>query len=195
MFEMIITTIVSFIGTNIDDILINTFFFTQAQTKKEIRLIIIGKYIGIGTLVLISLTGALGLQFLPRQYIFLLGLIPISLGIKELIFNIKKPSSTNEYDKTSSSGTNKLILTVIFLTLANGADNIAVYIPLFSSYTIVQMIAVIIIFAFMTALWCILGNKLSRLLFLQRILLKYKHIIVPFVFIFLGVYIMLKGIF
>ena len=81
MLEILILSITSFIGTNIDDFIIDIFFFSSAESKKDIFHIFLGKYLGIGILVLISLMGSMGLEFLPVQYIGVLGLIPIWLVI------------------------------------------------------------------------------------------------------------------
>ena len=194
MLEIIVVSIISFIGTNIDDIFINTLFFSQAETKNEIHSVIIAKYLGIGTLVVLSLLGALGLNLVQQRYIGLLGIIPIILGIKEWISCLKKKNFPHNDDKESNSNKSKgLILSVVLVTVANGADNLGVYIPLFIGYSIMQIIAVIIVFSIMIALWCILGKKLSDFKLLRDLLLKYKHVIVPIIFIILGVYIIIKG--
>lgn len=190
MLETIITTVMSYIGTNIDDIFIDTIFFSQVNTMREIRAVILGKYLGIGSLVLLSLLGAYGLQFIPQNYIGLLGLIPIALGIKEWI-SYKRGEGQDEENsyETGSDSVKSLILNVILVTMANGADNIGVYVPLFAGYTAAQMLLVLSIFALMIALWCFLSRKLANLPALRAFLLKYKQLIVPIVFISLGIYI------
>lgn len=194
MTETIIAIIMSFIGTNIDDIFINTLFFAQADTKHKINSVIIGKYLGIGTLVLVSCLGAFFLHSVPQKYIGFLGLVPIALGIKEWISYLKSKnqSSSDDFEeKQDMSG--GMVLNVALVTMSNGADNIGVYMPLFAGYTVFQMIAVVIVFSVMIALWCILGKKLSDLPGLRDFLLKYKYIIVPVVFVILGIYIVLKS--
>lgn len=192
--ETVLTSIMSFVGTNIDDIFINTLFFAQADTKRKIQSVIIGKYLGIGFLVLLSFLGAFFLYSVPPKYIGLLGFVPIALGIKEWVNHIKAKKQANSEEFEEKPGIAKgLILNVALVTVSNGADNIGVYMPLFAGYTMFQMITVIIVFLLMIALWCILGKKLSDLPGLRNFLLKYKYIIVPIVFVVLGLYIMMKG--
>ncbi len=194
MAETILAGIVSFVGTNIDDIFINTLFFAQADTKRKVKATIIGVYLGIGTLVLLSMLGAYFLQAVPQKYIGLLGFIPIILGIKAWAEYIQEKKNSNADESVENPGASKgLLWSVMLITISNGADNIGVYIPLFASYTAMQLLTVAIVFAWMTALWCVLGKKLSDLPGLRKILLKYKHIIVPVVFIALGIYIILKS--
>lgn len=192
MIEAVIAGILSFIGTNIDDIFIDTLLFAQADTKRQVQAIVIGKYIGIGMLVLLSFWGACFLQTIPEKYIGFLGLIPIAFGLKEWMED-RKPeidSAGNEERPDISKG---LLFRVSLLTIANGADNIGVYIPLFAGYDLGQMTIVIVIFALMIALWCFMGKKLSDLPVLRNLLIKNRHIIVPVVFISLGIYILIKG--
>ena len=120
MIETLILSITSFIGTNADDIFLNTLFFAEAKTKTDDRNIVIGKYLGIGTLISLSILGAFGLQCLPRQYIGWLGLIPIGLGIKELLsaFRSKKTEQADETKKrVSHTALNTALITMANLKL------------------------------------------------------------------------------
>ena len=85
MIETLILGITSFVGTNIDDMFINMLFFSEAETSAEDRRIVLGKYLGIGALIAISILGASGLQFLPQRYIGFLGLVPVCLGLREMM--------------------------------------------------------------------------------------------------------------
>lgn len=53
------------------------------------RHIVIGQYLGIGALTTISIIGALGVSLIPHEYVGLLGLVPIYLGI-DAYFDHKK---------------------------------------------------------------------------------------------------------
>lgn len=192
MIETMIAAFFAFIGTNIDDMLINTLFFSASDGKGKVRSVVVGKYLGIGALLLVSILGALGLHFVPEQHIGILGLLPIILGIKEMICYLRKRND-GEFEAPPQK-TNLLIFNVMFVTLANGADNIGVYIPLFASYRPWQFIVVVCVFAVMIALWCFLGKKLSDLPFLRDFLNKYKHILIPVVYIALGMYIIVKNV-
>lgn len=189
MLETVTAAIIAYIGTNIDDIFINTLFFAQVDSRSQIRSVVTGKYLGIGALVLISLIGAFGLQFLPGKYAGLLGLIPIALGVRAWF---RRNAAESGNSPASSDG---LWLSVMLVTMSNGADNIGVYIPLLAGCSAVQAAAVVVIFAIMLAFWCLLSKKLADLPALRHFLLTYKHIIVPVVFIALGVYIIIKGFF
>lgn len=194
MTETIISLITAFAGTNIDDIFINTIFFAQADSKKKVRAVVAGKYLGMGILVLASLFGAFFLSGIPQTYIGLLGLVPIALGIKEIICNIKSNSQDSPEDDRKPDISKGLIFSSALVTVSNGADNIGVYIPLFAGYTTAQMLTAAAVFAIMTAIWCFFSKKLSDLPRLRNFLLKYKQIAVPTILILLGAYIILKSL-
>ena len=82
MLNTAITSIVSFISTNIDDIFLLMILYAQTARKQERCWILVGRYIGTGALLAISFLGVLGLELISDQCIRLLGLIPIVLGIK-----------------------------------------------------------------------------------------------------------------
>ena len=193
MIEALILSITSFIGTNIDDMFINTLFFSEAETKADSKSIVCGKYIGIGILIILSILGAFGLQFLPQYLIGCLGLVPICLGIKEIIVNVKSKGD-DKADNNAEKPTNKLINTAL-ITMANGADNIGVYIPLFAGFAVWQIMLTVAVFLVLIAVWCCLGKALADLPVLHKFLKKYKAVIVPAVYIALGVYILMKNSF
>ena len=205
MLEVIISAIMSFIGTNIDDLFVDTIFFAGASGKKQVRSIVIGKYLGIGALVLVSLLGAFGLQLLPGKYIGLLGLVPMGLGIKAAIEYFRERKSAQAEGFEGGSDTNKadeaphlqkhrsLLWSVALVTIANGADNIGVYIPLFAGYGLWQLGVLVCVFAVMITVWCLIAKRLADWPLLKGVLIKYKGVIVPVVFVALGVYIMVEN--
>ncbi|MBU5426786.1 cadmium resistance transporter [Tissierella pigra] len=223
MIGSMVTSIISFISTNIDDIFVLMILYSQVNDKMKKSYIVTGQYLGISILVMLSLLGAFGLLILPEKYVGILGIIPIILGIKAW-FDSKKEIQelhTKNYSfieedidnngiygkREKETHFNKIekiksflgkiikpeILSVMLITIANGADNIGIYIPLFRSYTFGQLIITIIIFSVMIALWCFLGEKISSFPQVKEILQKYKRIIIPIVFIGLGIFIIIES--
>ena len=188
MLETLILSMTSFVGTNIDDMLINTFFFSFAKEKREIRNIVLGKYLGTGILILISIIGSLGLKMIPLDYVKYLGFVPICLGVKDLI---RGGSDDSEDDPCMiDSKRSQLLWNVAIVTIANGADNIGVYVPLFTKFSTGQYMVFMVVFVFMTAIWCMIGYRASKVPFYENMISKYKRFIVPLVYICLGIYIL-----
>ena len=191
MLETILVSVTSFIGTNIDDLLIDMLFFAGAKAAAQRRSVVAGKYLGIGILVAVSVLGAAGLQFLTPRLLGFLGLVPILLGIGTLISGIKqKKDGDNDAPEQGNGGR---VFQVAAVTIANGADNLGVYIPLFAGFRPWQILLSIGVFGLMIALWCFAGKLLAKLPVLRNVLEKYRYIIVPTVFILLGVYILLQN--
>lgn len=205
MISVIISAIISFISTNIDDILVLMILFSKADSKDKRKYVFIGQYIGIGILVLISVLGALGLSIVPEKYVGFLGLVPIFIGIKEFYeyrTGVEEDSEALEIEEDSAKAS---ILTslkkyipldvvkVSMISIANGADNIGIYIPTFRVMTQMDLVITILIFAIMTALFCIVAIKLVNYPFIKDKIEKYKGILVPVVFIALGIFIFVES--
>ena len=212
MIITIITAFVSFISTNIDDIFILMLFFMQADKVMKRTHIVIGQYLGIGVLTIISIMGALGLSAIPQEYVGLLGLVPIYLGIKEYS-NHKNESNNENIDQQESENDenskieettavkknsiitfiNPSIIKVFSVTIANGGDNIGIYTSLFTSMNLVDILITVIIFIILIPLWCFIALKLAQHPFVQRTIEKYNHIFVPVIFIGLGFFILMEN--
>ena len=190
MLQNLLTSIIAFISTNIDDIFILILFFS-AKDSKALKLIS-GQYLGILTLVLISFLGSYIGNFIDQRYVGILGLFPIYLAIKQLIAHFKSTNNENNEDIDPSITTSN-ILTVAGVTIANGADNLGVYIPLMTTMRDYEKIQMVIVFMFMTYLWCIIAQYLASHPLVAKQLNRYGHIITPFVLLFLGMYILIDS--
>lgn len=197
----------SFIVTNIDDIFILMLLFSQARSQAKAsngstvntlpmgnriypRDIVIGQYLGFTLLVLISLLATVGVTLIPEEWVGLLGLIPIYLGVKLFIKGEEEDegailSSLNKF--------NKFYLSVAFITFANGGDNIGIYVPFFSTLNNNQLVITVVTFFIMVAVWCLIGYRLARFRYVSETLEKYGRWVIPIVFIGLGIYIMLEN--
>lgn len=187
MLTTLLTSVGAYIGTAADDLFVLMLLFSQTEDVSHRKTILQGQVLGIGVLAAISLLGAAGLQLLPPWAVGLMGLIPLALGTKELL-------STAKQGEKESSPIAASILRVALLAIANGADNIGVYAPLFAGYDLRQKLLCLLLFAAMTVLWCALAAMLSSQAQLHAVLKKYKRILVPAVLIGLGLYILLSNL-
>ena len=79
------TGITAFVATNIDDIVILMLLFSQVDATLRPKHIIAGQYLGFTVLVAASMPGFLGGFWLPKLWLGLLGLVPIGMGIRQLV--------------------------------------------------------------------------------------------------------------
>lgn len=85
LLQIIVAAIAAFAATNIDDILILMFFFSQVNSSFRIHHIILGQYLGFIGLLLLSLPGFLGGLIIPKAWTGLLGLVPIYIGLQQIL--------------------------------------------------------------------------------------------------------------
>ena len=185
-----LTAVLSFASTNIDDIFVLMILYAQMQNSKGIIRVVAGQYFGIGFLTALSVLGALGTQIFPPQYIGLLGFLPLFLGIRTWI-NYRR--GQNEEERNTGDHTQISFFSVALLTIANGADNIGVYIPIFSGYSPADFAVTLVVFAVMVALWCYLGYVFASYPYIKRKIVRYRHILVHSVLIALGLFILTKN--
>ena len=75
------------------------------------------------------------------------------------------------------------------VTIANGGDNLAVYIPVFASS--LRAIPIhMLTFAVMTGLWCLAGYALVNNALIGERIRRYGHIVLPVVLIAIGAWIL-----
>ena len=187
MLKTLILALLSYAGTNLDDLLLTVLLYADAKTEAERRGVVTGKFLGIGFLLLISLLGAYGAQFLPERCLRFLGLIPIALGIKAIIDAWRRDSDDLP---TTGSRARSFTFRTALITVANGGDNIGVYLPLFAGFNVWQLVLTLVIYALLTALSCVFGHRLADLPPPQHFLQRRGQAAIPVVYIALGLYIL-----
>ena len=183
--------VAAFVATNIDDIFVLMMFFSSSYMTFPVKQVVLGQYIGIGLLVAISALGSFISLAVPMYIIALLGIVPIVIGVKKLVVFRKKNESNSKQAVQNKKKNNLVFAAVAAVTFSNGGDNIGVYTPLFAKYNSVsQITALATIFMAMTAVWCIAAYYLVNHPLVASKIRRIGHIILPFVLIGLGIYIL-----
>jgi cadmium resistance protein CadD (predicted permease) len=94
--------IAAFVSTKIDDLFILMVFFATPRFPSS--QIVLGQYIGIGSLIGVSLAGSLIALVLPHNLIGLIGLFPVAIATKELVDLHKKKAMRKMMRKFRSIG-------------------------------------------------------------------------------------------
>ncbi|MEH1919925.1 cadmium resistance transporter [Nostoc sp.] len=195
--------IIAFIATNIDDIIILLIFFSQVDGNFRRRHILLGQYLGFAAIIIASLPGFFGGLVIQREWIGLLGLLPIGIGIHHLVYkeedtitvqtvssDFNQPTSTNPVLSFILSVLHRQTYKVSAVTIANGGDNISVYVPLFAGHDLASLGVIISVFFIMVGIWCAIAYFLSRQPTIADLLNRYGQAVIPFVLIGLGLFIM-----
>ena len=175
-----------FVVTNVDDfVLLTVLFATVGRGGPTGRQIVTGQYLGIGILVVVSSLVALGLSPVPVRWTGLLGLVPIGLGVRGLL-RLRRPSDDG---RQMDSGAGAVAGTggVMALTLANGADNLSVYIPLFRQAGAARTATYIVTFAVLVGVWCLVARSLADRRLLVAGIDRVGHWLVPLLYIAIGI--------
>lgn len=195
MGQTIISAIGVYISTSIDYLIVLIILFAQLSQNKQKWHIYAGQYLGTGLLVGVSLVAAYVVNFVPEAWMVgLLGLIPIYLGIRFAIVGEGEEEEEEEtIERLEQSKANQLFWTVTLLTIASGGDNLGIYIPYFASLDWAQTLVALLVFAIGVIIFCKLSQVLSSIPLIFETIEKYTRIIVPLVFIPLGLYIMYES--
>jgi len=192
--QSIFSAIAVYISTSIDYLFILLIIFSQSHTRKGLRHIIGGQYLGTSVLVAVSLFAAYVLNFIPQDWIIgLLGLIPIYLGIRVAVGGEEEEEEGEVVEKLESRGTSRLFWTVALITIASGGDNLGIYIPYFASLSVSEILIALVVFVISIAILCFISYKFAKISFVSVTLEKYERIIVPIVFIGLGIFILVEN--
>jgi cadmium resistance protein CadD (predicted permease) len=163
-----------------------------ADPKFRPREIVIGQYAGILILVAASLIGSLLTLAISQAYIGLFGIFAIALGVKKL-FDLYRSRDDFEQEKHDPAGRHTRMATVALVTLANGADNIGIYMPAFAVRRGYEIGIMAMVFCLMTGLWCFLAHRLVEHPGYGTLIRRYGRRVAPLVLIGIGVLIMYQA--
>lgn len=189
LLPQIAIAVMVFVSTNIDDIFLLAAFFSDR--KLTARSVVLGQCLGIAVLVAVSTVVAWLSMALPEGWISLLGLVPLYLGLKQVksLWTAADESAEDDeiqlQEQQMARGLHSQMLGVAGVTIANGGDNLGVYIPMFAN-SLAAIPLFVAVFAVMTLLWCFLGHVLVNNQVFGHWIRRYGHKILPVVLIMLG---------
>ena len=184
----VLTAAGAFAATNLDDLLVLSVLFLSARTRPVPRLwrIWVGQYLGIGILTGVAGAAALALTPVPVEWVGFLGLVPLVLGCYALI-KVSRPSGDPPKPRSLT------VPVVVAVTVANGGDNISVYIPLFHSLGPTASVVTGLTFAVLVAVWCAAGYWLTAHPKVGAFCRRAGNWAIPVVYVALGLTIIVRS--
>jgi cadmium resistance protein CadD (predicted permease) len=177
--------VILFASTDVDDIFVLIAFFADSRLRPA--QIVIGQFLGIYALFAASLVLSWAALVIPKEYVGLLGLAPIALGVIKLAdLSSEEPSPTIG---ASFGG----VVSIAATTMANGGDNIAAYAPVFATRGGWDIAIVALVFAPMVCLWLALAHWLVNHRAVSALIGRYGHWAVPAALILIGLSILYKA--
>ena len=130
-------------------------------------------------------------------------MLPIAIGLYQLIHQ----EDENEVQTIANEFQSKIKLPILSalgllapqsyqgaaVTIANGGDNIGIYVPLFAASSAAILGVILSVFLVMVGVWCYGAYQLARHPIVTRVLTQYGAAIVPFVLIGLGIFILIDS--
>ncbi|KMY79287.1 permease [Leuconostoc mesenteroides subsp. dextranicum] len=193
MIKDIVTAIFSYIGTTTDYFVVLLLLFGKYQSRKETKPVVIGAYIGNAILVLVSLIIAVVLQQVPAEWLLgLLGLIPIYMGIKSYFSDEDEGDEIEE--RLNNIQPKNILKDVILITFsACGADNMALYIPYFTTVSATTLPIIFAIFIVILTIVIYSAYKFVSVPMVKRFFDRQGDLIQMIVYVVLGLYVLLEA--
>jgi cadmium resistance transport/sequestration family protein len=190
MIKTIIAALITYVATSIDEIPVLFMLYTKAGNRGKGKTITIFYFIGPFILIALGLLGALGLELIPAKWIVgFAGLVPLVMGIKILI---KGEDEEEEKAVNSMKKFKTLGIQVLVITLLLGADDLGVYMPLFTTLTGWEIFQMLLVFVLGTAALCVTSYQLTRIDKLTNIIEKYERYIIGIIFVAIGIFVMME---
>lgn len=181
----------AFVATNVDDVVLLAIFFARRDERFGTRQIVAGQYLGFAFLIVVSALGAAGALLLPDAVVRLLGLVPLALGLVGLVDAVTGRGADDDADDDAPAPGARLdTQRVTAITIANGADNVAIYVPLFASAGIGGMALTSAIFLALVAPLLVISWAIGSRPVVERAVERAGAYAVPVVLIALGVFIL-----
>lgn len=189
--------LVLFAVTNIDHLMLLTLWFVHGHQRPGTTLrICAGQYLGFSAILAATVILNLISGFvIPEAQLHLLGLIPLILGVKAGIGEILERRESND-SRDAKSAESKLegkpvsVGAVALVTIANGGDEIGVYLPVFALSAWWQVALFCAVFLVLAGALLALAWFITGRLGLAEVLERFEAVLFPSVLILLGVLIL-----
>jgi cadmium resistance protein CadD (predicted permease) len=192
MLSLALLAIAAFAATNMDNLCVLLAFLAEAGANR--RRVIVGQYVGSLILVAGSLVLAALLTHLPAGYVGLLGVLPIGVGLSKAWERFGPGKAQTDEDTArdiakagSPEGRGSSWWTVACVALANGSDNVAVYVPLYASHPYGARAFISLVFVVMIGLWCAGAVLLVEHPLLGAPIRRYGTALLPLILLVIGV--------
>jgi cadmium resistance protein CadD (predicted permease) len=184
------SAVLVYASTNVDGLFTMLAFFADRSFRRFE--VVLGQYLGAAMLFFVSVAASLGSRLFPADRVGWLGLIPVAIGLKKLV-DLRAGSGTGKEAPPRRTGSAGGILAVALVCVGNGGDNIGAYTPQFALHSAAEIAVMGLVFALMTALWCLIAAWLVDHPALRGPIRTYGDRIVPCLLIAVGFLTLFQG--
>jgi cadmium resistance protein CadD (predicted permease) len=187
MIAIIPVAAAAYVATNLDNFILLVALL--ARYRKHTAYVISGFFASTLILVLVGMWIGKAANIVPVEYLGLLGFVPISIGVIELIQLRRGNTDATEAKEESADGAQKVFTTTLGTQLGNGADTVVIFGVLFIDSMPAADILAAITFAAMAFILVCVGVYAVRHPALCEWIDRYAHRAMPFILIIVGVYV------
>jgi cadmium resistance protein CadD (predicted permease) len=180
------TAAAAFTVTNVDAFVLLTVLFATSRSTGVPRpgQILAGQCLGFAVWVGASVLASAGLRLAPDEWVGLLGLLPIALGVHGLL-------RARHRDPTYVPATGTM--SVAGLTAANGVDNVTVYVLLFAGLSPGSEVLTIVTFFVLLGGWCAAAALIGSRKQVAALVGGFGRWLIPTVFIVIGGWVLVRS--
>ncbi|CAB3692615.1 hypothetical protein LMG24238_03209 [Paraburkholderia sediminicola] len=205
MFSLALLAVAAYAATNIDNLFVLLAFL--AETGGQRRRVIAGQFAGSLILIVGSILLAALLTRLPAGYVGLLGILPIGVGLSKAWARFR-PGNADQVQEAqatahtrspaspataATAGPGSSWWTVACVAVANGSDNLAVYVPLYASHSHSEGMFISLVFVVMIGLWCAGAVWLVEHPLLGAPIRRYGTALLPLILLVIGVSVIVQN--
>jgi cadmium resistance protein CadD (predicted permease) len=174
----------AFVATNVDGLVLIALLLAvrRGPGAGPRSRVMVGTFLGFAVLVAVSIGIAVGSSGVPVHWFGLFGVVPLGLGLWGL--SRLRGRSDSEVQSPALAGAGAV--SVAALTVANGGDNVSLYVPLFRSVSVGDGVVTVVVFGLMLAVWCVLGTVVANRSRVVALIERGGHVIAPTVLVAVG---------
>ncbi len=178
----------AFLATNMDNLALLVVFLLRYRCHRVI--VGIAYLVGLSLVVLLSFLLSLLASAVPVQYLGLLGLVPISIGVVGIYRLIRGPAAENDSSQEQTASAAAVFVATMFTQLGNSTDTLLTFGPLFADSMRTASYMIMFTIAVMGALFLFAANYFVKHPLLSDLLQRHAQRVTPFLLISVGLYIL-----
>jgi cadmium resistance protein CadD (predicted permease) len=188
MLTIIPITVFAFLATNLDNFLVLVSMLAQYRDQSS------AVFAGYFAAMLILLTGGFligeAADSVPIEYIGLLGMIPMGLGVYGLWQLLSGNADSEDDEPVTRAAWRAIFLAVLLTQAGNGGDTLVTFGVLFADSNPAADTLIVLALAVTAVAVAWLANYALNHRQISRLIKRYAHKITPFIMIGVGAYVL-----
>ncbi len=178
----------AYVATNMDNFILLAALL--ARFRRQTISVVAGYFACMLILVVVGFGMSEIANYVPIRYLGLFGIVPVYIGVVELIRTHRGNEETAVATEPSLDSNHRIFLTTLTSQLGNGTDTILIFGILFADSTPAADTLIILTLAAMAITFVLVAMYAVRHPRIGSGISRYAHHVLPFVLIIVGVYVL-----